>query len=109
MLERQIGLARAIASFIIEHEGYELLPKPTQETSREQWLSSIFMIVLFRAKDDKVNAELVQRANETRKLYVSGTQWDGAPAARFAVANWQVNVDRDLKLVKSVLDKVLRP
>jgi hypothetical protein len=44
--------------------------------------------------------------NSTRKLYVSGTQFDGKAAARFAVANWQVDVERDLAIAKEVLEEV---
>jgi hypothetical protein len=50
----------------------------------------------------------VKRMNSTRKLYVSGTQWEGKAAARFAVANWQVDVDRDLAVVKEVLEEVCK-
>lgn len=65
------------------------------------------MVVLFRATDDTLNKELVQRINATRKIFVTGTKWDGQPAARFAVSNWQVDVERDLALIKSVLMDVL--
>lgn len=108
MLERQVGLTRAIAAFILESPDYELLPPPksSRMTTRER-LSDIYIIVLFRAVDDKINKELVQRINSSRKIYVSGTQWDGRPAARFAVANWQVDVDRDIALVEDVLRKAL--
>lgn len=103
MLERQIALSRAIAKHISESEGYELLPPLVQANA-----NYIYMIVLFRAKDETINKSLVQRLNGTRKLYVSGTQWDGAAAARFAVSNWQVDVDRDLAIVTEVLAAALR-
>ena len=64
------------------------------------------MIVIFRAKNAELNSELVKRINGLRKLYVSGTQWEGKPAARFAVANWQVDVERDLAVIKDVLQEV---
>lgn len=101
MLERQIRLAREIARFITSSPDYELLPDGTQE-------DTIYIIVLFRAKDDKLNAELVQRINATRKIYVSGTQWNSQPAARFAVATWMVDVERDIKLIKDVLQEVVK-
>jgi hypothetical protein len=63
--------------------------------------------VLFRAADDEVNEQMVARINATRRIYVSGTQWDGRPAARFAISNWQIDVERDLKLIKTVLWDVL--
>jgi hypothetical protein len=53
-----------------------------------------------------LNAELVKRVNCSRRIYVSGTQWEGKAAARFAVANWQVDVERDLAVIKEVLREV---
>ncbi|KAK5131383.1 hypothetical protein LTR08_000986 [Meristemomyces frigidus] len=104
MLERQIHLARGIAKLILDNGEFELLPTPAgSDTSPDAQLSQIYIIVLFRAKDGALNNELVRRINATRKLYVSGTQWDGKPAARFAVANWQVDVERDLRIVEEVL------
>lgn len=108
MLVRQISLARGIARVIRESTVYELLLRAAPRVSNEQELSSIYIIVLFRAKDSGLNRELTKRLNATRKLYVSGTQWEGQPATRFAVANWQVNVERGLALVKEVLDEAAR-
>ena len=99
MLERQIQLARAIAGFVANSPKYELLPQGNT-------IDSIYIIVLFRAKDDSLNTSLVQRINATRKIYVGGTQWDGQPAARFAVASWQVEVERDLAVIKEILQRV---
>ena len=103
MLERQIRLARGIASFIAASPHYELLSSAEAEN-----IANVYIIVLFRAIDDKINAELVQRINSTRKIYVSGTQWNGEPAARFAVANWMVDTERDLALIKGVLEETLQ-
>ena len=99
MLERQIQLARAIASFISSSPKYELLPEGNVE-------GNIYIIVLFRAKEKKLNSNLVERINATRRIYVSGTQWNGKPAARFAIASWQVQVERDLAVVKEILQEV---
>ncbi|EME40219.1 hypothetical protein DOTSEDRAFT_137916 [Dothistroma septosporum NZE10] len=105
ILKRQILLARCIAQFIISEPRFELLPRypPSFNKIREQGLSRIYIVVLFRATDDALNVELVQKINATRKIYVSGTQWDGQPAARFAVSNWQVDVERDMALIKQIL------
>jgi glutamate/tyrosine decarboxylase-like PLP-dependent enzyme len=109
ILERQVRLARAIAVFVLEHPAYELLPLAEESSSSlEDRLARIYVIVIFRARDEKLNSELVKRMNSTRKLYVSGTQWEGKAAARFAVANWQVDVDRDLAVVKEVLEEVCK-
>lgn len=101
MLERQISLARGIAEYISNSKAYELLPEGTG-------VETVYIIVLFRARDEEVNGELVKRINGTRKIYVSGTQWGGKPAARFAVANWMVDVERDLKLIKNILEEVAK-
>ncbi|KAK5172855.1 uncharacterized protein LTR77_002975 [Saxophila tyrrhenica] len=97
MMERQISLARAIAKYIDNSVHCELLPKGNS-------IDNIYIIVLFQAKDENINDELVQRINATRKIYVSGTQWDGRPAARFAVASWQVQVEREMATIKEVLE-----
>jgi len=107
MLLRQISLSRAIARVLLESVDYELLPRAQPGTSAEARISSVYITVLFRAKDDTLNHDLTRRLNASRKLYISGTQWRGQPAARFAVANWQVAVKRDLEIVKEVLEKAL--
>ncbi|KAI9666351.1 MAG: hypothetical protein M1821_004287 [Bathelium mastoideum] len=104
MLKRQIALARAIAKYLMEHQAYQLLPHVEQ--SPEAALSRIYMIVLFRAVDDSLNHELVKRIKATKRIYVSGTSWQGSAACRFAVANWHVDPARDLTVIKKVLDDV---
>lgn len=108
MLERQIKLSRAIATFIAESEAYELLPERGSDVSLATALERTFMIVIFRTRDEELNKALVQRINSTRRIYVSGTQWEGKPAARFAVANWQVDPEVDIELIKEVLQEVAR-
>lgn len=106
MMRRQIQLSREIASLILASPKYELLPEVASNTTVQETLKTIYIIVLFRAKDETINANLSHRINATRRVYVSPTQWAGKPATRFAVANWQVNVDRDLTVVKEVLEHV---
>ena len=65
------------------------------------------MIVLFRARDSAVNDDLVRRVNGTRKIYISGTMWEGTPAARFAVATWMVDVERDMSVIRDVLEEAV--
>ena len=96
MLQRQVSLARRIGALIREHEGYELLPPGISP-------EEIFMITMFRAKDEKLNQELTARIKATRRVYVSGSAYEGKPACRFAVSNWQVDVERDIKIVEEVL------
>jgi RNase P/RNase MRP subunit p30 len=66
------------------------------------------MIVLFRAKDRRINQELVRKLNASGKMYVSGTEWKGEKACRLAVSNWRVDVERDFAEVKSVLESVVK-
>lgn len=102
MLERQIQLARAVYNWIFDHPDYIALPK----TSMVKLLDRTFMCVLFRAKDDALNEVLAKKINETSRIFVSGTTWDGAPACRMAISNWRVNVRRDLAIVTDVLAQV---
>jgi glutamate/tyrosine decarboxylase-like PLP-dependent enzyme len=104
MLVRQVQLARRVARFVFDHDGYELLPVTGD---KEVAVARTFMIVLFRARDERINVELVKRINKTGKIYVSGTKWEGKPAARIAVSNWRVDVERDVRLVEEILRSVL--
>ena len=106
MLQHQINLSRGIAQFIMESDDYELLPASKEST--EEVLRSIYIIVLFRAKNEELNKQLVNKIKATRKIYVSGTSWDGKPACRFAVSNWMTDVGRDLPIIKKVLEDVAR-
>ncbi|PQE05814.1 pyridoxal-dependent decarboxylase protein [Rutstroemia sp. NJR-2017a BVV2] len=99
---RQVRLARGIAGFLEEHEGYELLAQG--KGKRED----THVVVIFRARDSLVNEELVGRINRTGKVYVSGTKWGGEQACRFAVGTWMVDGERDLEIIRGVLDEVLK-
>ncbi|KAJ7131694.1 pyridoxal phosphate-dependent transferase [Mycena crocata] len=101
LMERQIALARSIAAFILASDSFELLPQDTD-------LARIYIIVLFRARSASLNAQLVPSLNASKVMYVSGTQWDGAPATRIAVSTWRVDVERDCARVIAELEKVCR-
>ena len=103
MLGNMVNLARKVASFIYQHPAFRLLPERDQD---DDYISSIFMVVLFQATDDILNQELVARINSTRKIYVSGTTWHGRPAARMAIAKWDVDVERDSHRIYDVLNEV---
>ena len=107
MLNRQIRMARASALFFHEHSEFELLPQSMSDGGSAKIRQEIFIIVLFRAKDPALNESLVKRINSTSRMYVSGTKWDGRPASRIAVANWQVDPNRDSNGVQSVIEDVL--
>lgn len=106
MLKRQIEFARNVAEYLFSNDLFELLPREVY-TSRGEINKYMFIIVLFRAKDRDLNQQLVQRINASSRMYVSGTAWQGHPACRIAVANWQADPDRDVEVVKSVLGDVL--
>ncbi|KAF7368957.1 hypothetical protein MVEN_00222000 [Mycena venus] len=101
LLERQIELARAIAAYILASESYELLPKNSD-------LKDVYMIVFFRARSVALNDGLASKLNASRVIYVSGSQWDGAPATRLAVSTWRVDVERDTARVVTELERVAR-
>lgn len=100
MLARMVALTRRLAVFLRDSPHYELLPDPAAP------LDGIFMILLFRAKSRRLNDTLVQRVNRSRDVYISGTRWAGARAARIAVATWKVDVERDYAVVTALLNAV---
>ncbi|RGP69406.1 hypothetical protein FLONG3_7739 [Fusarium longipes] len=100
LFKNMTSLSRQVAAFLQDSEHYELLPDD------EASLDEVFMIVLFRAKDSKLNEELVQKINETRQMYVSGTSWKGEKAVRVAISNWMVDVANDFKVITSILTHV---
>ena len=106
MFERQVRLARAVAQWLHGHEMFDTLPEDLQASQGA--LQEIYIIVLFRAKDVALNKQLVQKINESTKMYVSGTLWNGEPACRLAVANWQVKIENDFATIKGVLTNVIR-
>ena len=106
MLKRQIRFARAVAAHLFDHADFELLPKDVFN-SRASIDKNIFIIVLFKAKNKALNDKLVIRINASSTMCVSGTMWDNCPASRIAVSNWKVDPDRDLSVVRMVLENVL--
>jgi hypothetical protein len=114
MFARQARLARLIAAFVDAHSGYELLParpagvgSPAGTGSETSPYAETGIIVLFRAVDPAINADLAARLNRPGKIMVSGTAWEGRPAVRIAVSTWMVEEERDLKTVREVLDGAL--
>lgn len=100
MFSRMVLLARELAAYVRDSAHYEWLP------SQAASLESVFVIVLFRAKDAALNEVLVDRINATGKMFVSGTRWDGQKAVRLAVGSWRVDVERDAAIVKGVLTDI---
>lgn len=102
-LERQIRLARMIAEWLFDHPAYNVLP---EANSKEELLGQTYMTVLFSAKEEELNNHLAKRINDTSKMFVSGTSWQGRSACRIAISNWRVNEQRDFAVVTAVLDSV---
>lgn len=103
MVARMVDLARKVSLFIEADCSHLELLHPDHRERHPQWIESVYMCVLFRARDDKLNAVLAERIKATGVLYGSGTTWLGKPATRFAIAKWNVDVERDLAIVKDVL------
>jgi glutamate/tyrosine decarboxylase-like PLP-dependent enzyme len=62
--------------------------------------------VLFRFESDERTAEILQRVQASGETWMSGTVWDGRPAIRFSVSNWQTSdadVDRTLQAYRDAL------
>lgn len=105
MFARQVRLARGVSKFLSDSEDFELLPSGSHQSKN---FEDVHIIVIFRAKDELLNAELIKRVNATRRMQVTGTKWAGKPACRIAVSTWRVEVERDLKLVRETLEEVSR-
>lgn len=71
MLKRQIRFARAVATYLYDHDAFELLPE-TVFNSKDRINQDTFIIILFRAKNKGLNGDLVKRINASSKMYVSG-------------------------------------
>jgi glutamate/tyrosine decarboxylase-like PLP-dependent enzyme len=104
MLTRQIGLARRVVRWMWDQPGLEVLPRMA---TLKEVVAKTFIVVLFRAKDESLNVDLVKRINADGRIYVTGTKWDGRSAARIAVSNWQADVERDGRIIERVIGDVL--
>ncbi|KAK7436655.1 pyridoxal-dependent decarboxylase [Colletotrichum acutatum] len=103
ILGRMVLLARKLAVWIRASEAYELLPEGEWDIEE-----ATHMVVLFRARDEGLNEELVGRINGTREVYVSGTSWKEKKAVRVAVGSWRVDVERDFEVVTRVLGDIAK-
>ncbi|KOC16854.1 putative tyrosine decarboxylase [Aspergillus flavus AF70] len=104
MLKKQIRLARMIAGWLFDHSEYNVLP---EATTKEELMDQTFMVVLLSAKQDELNKVLAAKINETSKMFVSGTSWQGRPACRIAISNWRVQGDKEFEIVTDVLKSVV--
>ena len=100
LVDASIRAARLIAEYIASSETYILLP--------DDDISEVSTIVLFRAKSDVLNAELLARINSSRAISLSGTQWHHQPAVRVAVSNWKIDAESLASRVVKELARVAR-
>jgi glutamate/tyrosine decarboxylase-like PLP-dependent enzyme len=105
MFVRQISLARKVARWLDTQSEFQLLP---EYTKIEDAVDRIFMIVMFRARDDELNQRLVKTINATSKIFVSGSRWEGAAVTRIAISNWRCDVERDFGIITEVLGGLLK-
>ncbi|KAF5103209.1 hypothetical protein DV451_001652 [Geotrichum candidum] len=100
LVDASIRAARLIAEYIASSKTYILLP--------DDDISEVSTIVLFRAKSDVLNAELLARINSSRAILLSGTQWHHQPAVRVAVSNWKIDAESLASRVVKELARVAR-
>ena len=85
LVERCCDAASRFAAAITELDGVELL----NEVVLNQ--------VLFRFDSDERTDEVLRRVQESSRVWMSGTTWDGRKAIRVSVSNWQTgNEEIDL-------------
>ena len=122
-MRRNCNFANCIAKWLQDPQAggqwYELVNGINSPGERTVPLN----IVLFRGKegsqyppsDPGSAARLVKAINETRRIFVTITSWDGVGAVRIAVSNWRtangktsVEASSELAEVKAVLTQVMR-
>ena len=122
-MRRNCNFANCIAKWLQDPQAggqwYELVNGPNSPGERTVPLN----IVLFRGKegsryppsDPGSAARFVKAINETRRIFVTITSWDGVGAVRIAVSNWRtangesgVEASSELAEVKAVLTQVMR-
>ncbi|KAH8671332.1 pyridoxal-dependent decarboxylase [Xylariales sp. PMI_506] len=103
MVGRMVRLARGVAALVHESEDYELLPAGGQAT-----VDDTGIVVLFRAKDEALNAKLVDTINGQGEWYVSGTEWEGRKAARLAASSWRISPQEDIAHIQHQLTVLAR-
>lgn len=122
-MRRNCNFANCIAKWLQDPQAggqwYELVNGINSPGERTVPLN----IVLFRGKegsryppsDHGSAARLVKAINETRRIFVTITSWDGVGAVRIAVSNWRtangkssVEASSELAEVKAVLTQVMR-
>lgn len=99
-MRRNCAFANAVASWIKDPstgaKSYTLINEIPPSTSTSNRLVPL-NIVLFRARENTSfppsiadsAAKLVKAINDTRRIFVTVTSWEGLGAVRIAVSNWR--------------------
>jgi glutamate/tyrosine decarboxylase-like PLP-dependent enzyme len=85
LVERCCLQARRFAELISAEPGVELLN------------DVVLNQVLFRFEDDGRTDEVLARVQESGRIWLSGTSWEGNKAIRVSVSNWQTG-DEEIEL-----------
>ncbi|GAA5994479.1 hypothetical protein JCM5350_004159 [Sporobolomyces pararoseus] len=116
LIQRQISFARNLESYLRSHSAYQVLT-PSPRDDDDPYYYKLYNVILFKPSSlaptkylDNSSGDnlLVKALNESREIFVTGTQWRGEKAVRIAVSNWMTLEERDLEIVKKVLDKVMQ-
>lgn len=94
LVEHNCAFAQAVAAMLSESGHYKLLA-PVR-----------LNIVLFQGIEIsslEENAKLVQEINKTGKIFITATVYEGKPALRIAVCNWQTSIILDLSVTQEAL------
>jgi glutamate/tyrosine decarboxylase-like PLP-dependent enzyme len=81
LVERCCATARRFAERIVDVPGVELLN------------DVVLNQVLFRFENDDRTDAVLQRVQQSSRVWMSGTTWDGRKAIRLSVSNWQTGED----------------
>jgi glutamate/tyrosine decarboxylase-like PLP-dependent enzyme len=85
LVERCCDAAARFAEQIAEVDGVEVV----NEVVLNQ--------VLFRFESDERTDEVIERVQESGRIWIGGTSWQGRRAIRFSVSNWQTG-DEEIDL-----------
>ena len=94
LVERACDAASAFAAQIVELPGAEVL----NEVVLNQ--------VLFRFESDERTDEVLLAVQESGRIWLGGTTWDGRKAIRLSVSNWQTG-DAEIELAVDAFRQAL--
>jgi glutamate/tyrosine decarboxylase-like PLP-dependent enzyme len=97
LVERTCDCARRFADEIVQLPGVELLN------------DVVLNQVLFRFETDERTDDVLHAVQESGKVWMSGTVWDGRRAIRISVSNWQTGDDEIDLAVASFRDAAQAP